>query len=245
MKIETFEDFFAFVLIPTIAWCAIIWMTLSQKTKSKFVNQFKKPEKESSAEAEQSTSATATKRNAPIDPEEAMENVIEISGIFADLNEAGEFIKSQSKLPCTWDVARKSFKIAYKHYHSFITEEQDQGFHSVYRELAYFVEEKERIRFQKAMDLILKETNAHERERYGERATVYTEVLIVGFEVGFQPKEKTKDRLVNSPVLRPKGALLAVAEIAGCCGEQYKLMWDEWADYANHVSGKKQRIPMS
>jgi hypothetical protein len=180
-----------------------------------------------------------TRKSADVANLSAGEIVSRVSEIYADLNEQDCLIKPQSKLPCSWFGARESFMVAYQTEYLNLSEELRHGYHHIYRELAFFVDDDLCEQFNASLDVAVRCRSERLKEIRVFEEETRSRNKIASQSVKMQNRKEIWEGLAHEKTC-PRNDLLVLTEILAYCAGLHRAMWDEWAAFANLIACRKK-----
>jgi len=162
----------------------------------------------------------------------ADEIVSKVGQTYADLNDRGQLVKPHSALPCSLFAVREAFQTAYEVELNQLSEEIKDSFAYVYKELAFFVDDSLCDSFNASLTVAVQ----HRRERLRaigvEEDEMFSRNCIASDTVKIQDRKSIWEHLGHEETC-PTRDLLLIAETLAYCGEMYRVLWNEWAAFAN------------
>lgn|GEM_PF-6470628 len=171
---------------------------------------------------------------------DADEIVRKVSLVYADYNDEDKKVKSRSSLPCSWFAARECFVIAYEREYLELSEQLKDSYHHVYRELAYFVDDELFESFENSLEIALRCSYDLLRSRgISDQDEAFQESMILGPDTG--DRNDIWTFLGEVAPTCPPYDRQHLAETLGYCNGMFKIMWDEWASFANLVEYRNKK----
>lgn len=174
--------------------------------------------------------------NFEIDVDYADEVVSKIGGIYADLNDAGHLIKSQSDLPCSWFSARECFSISYKNSHQGLPKSLKDSYKFIYEELAFFVDKDLYQLYNKSLKSVIECIIREHRERGTKSDEKSIRLYLVNSVV---MTSKKGDEILNWLLNRCKTCsekdILLISEVLMYCTDLRRSMQQEWIAFINVI----------
>ena len=168
--------------------------------------------------------------------------VSQVGEVYADLSARRQLVKPRSRLPCSWFAVRECFVVAYEREFLELTEEPQNSYHQVYRELAFFVDDNLCEQFNHALTIAVKCRCELLRQNGISEDEAFSRSHIASSSVTVQDREEIWAVLGNRFLETcPTQHLLLLAETMSHCGELYRAMGDEWSAFDNLLSFRKKK----
>lgn len=176
-----------------------------------------------------------------LDPAEIVSTV---STIYVDYNEKGQVVKPRSSLPCSWFDAREFFMIAYEREYLELPKNFQDSYHLMYCELAFFVDDRLCETFEKSFNIAVKclsdsgfkLPSGIPDEKFFRYSIAGSSMLVHSNE----DRDEIWTRLSQQVPTCPAHDRLRLAQTLAYCSAMHKVMWDEWAAFANLIAYQKK-----
>lgn len=170
---------------------------------------------------------------------DASEIVSQVGGIYADLNDQGQLVKPRSSLPCPWFTVRECFMITYEAEYLQLPENIRNSYLHVYRELAFFVDDRLCNEFHASLNVAAKCRSERLRETGLAEDEAFSRRFIASDTVTIQDRKAIWEHLGYEKTC-PRHDLLLLAETLTYCGELNRALWNEWAAFANLIAYRQK-----
>lgn len=170
---------------------------------------------------------------------EAAEIVSEVARIYVEFNDKGRLVKSRSSLPCSWIMARECMMTAYEVEYPDLSEDLQNSYHHIYRELSFFVEDDLCNEFNAALNIAARCRHERLKKMGISQDESFCRIMLASCHVTVLERREIWDRLACEETC-PRQHLLLLAETLSFCSGTYRAMWDEWAAFANLIAYRRK-----
>jgi hypothetical protein len=171
----------------------------------------------------------------------AREVMSTVGTVYAELNEKGELIKSRLCLPFSLFNIRACFMDAYECEFAQLKDDVKHSYHHVYRELAFFVDDKLAMAYKKSMNVAVQHLAKSHFELTGRQPTDdFCRNFLAGRSILVEDPEKFWARLEKQVPNCPAEDRRVLVELLGYCVQLFHALDSEWVAFANLVAYKNR-----
>ena len=130
--------------------------------------------------------------------------------------------------------------IAYEREYLELPKHWHDSYHQMYNELAFFIDDGLFASYEESFNVAVK-CCSDQRQTSGLRADeAFCKMIIANKSMVVEDEDKIGTRLLQDVPTCPAHDRLCLFQTLAYCRAMYKVMWDEWAAFANLIGYQKR-----